>query len=48
MSFARAGSRERLGDGAELEEAAVESEVLDAPGESTGIKFFDLAENAGH
>jgi len=40
--------RERLGDGAELEESAVEAEVLDAPGESTGVKFFELAEDARH
>ena len=39
--------RERLGVGAELEESAVEAGVLDAPGESTGVKFFELAEDTG-
>jgi phage replication-related protein YjqB (UPF0714/DUF867 family) len=40
--------RERLGDGAEFEESAVEAGVLDAPGECTGVKFFELAEDTGH
>jgi phage replication-related protein YjqB (UPF0714/DUF867 family) len=40
--------RERLGDGGELEEVTVEATVLDAPGESTGVRFFEVAEDAGH
>jgi len=40
--------RERLGDGAELEEATVEAGVLDAPGDSTGVKFFELAKDSGN
>jgi phage replication-related protein YjqB (UPF0714/DUF867 family) len=40
--------RERLGDGAELEETTVEAGVLDAPGGSTGVKFFELADDTGH
>jgi phage replication-related protein YjqB (UPF0714/DUF867 family) len=39
--------RERLGDGGELEEATVEATALDAPGESTGVRFFEVAEDAG-
>src|SRR6266446_5498895 len=37
--------RERLGNGAELEEVTVEAGVLDAPGESTGVRFFEVAED---
>jgi phage replication-related protein YjqB (UPF0714/DUF867 family) len=39
--------RERLGDGGELEEATVEATVLDAPGESTGVRFIEVAEDTG-
>jgi phage replication-related protein YjqB (UPF0714/DUF867 family) len=38
--------RERLGNGAELEEVTVEAGVLDAPGESTGVRFFEVADDA--
>jgi len=37
--------RERLGDGPELEEATVEAGVLDPPSESTGVSFFEVADD---
>src|SRR5262249_9535421 len=37
--------RERLGDGAELEEATVEASVLDPPGAATGVRFFEVADD---
>jgi phage replication-related protein YjqB (UPF0714/DUF867 family) len=37
--------RERLGDGGELEEATVEAGVVDPPGESTGVRFFEVADD---
>ena len=39
--------RERLGNGDELGQATVEAAVVDAPGQSTGVRFVELAEDTG-
>ena len=39
--------RERLGNGDELGQATVEAAVVGAPGQSTGVRFVELAEDTG-